>query len=204
MTAEEFGRVGNRLLDAWPKHMQDKAVAKTYGILAELPYEQVMAAIESYHREAREFAPSAGTIYQRANETRVNAPDWEWAYAQLRRLRAMIASPHFDMTDGRGRPSRNKERTEEIVAEWPPVLRNFVEDCGYGQLAENLTNEEHGEVRLRQKYGTYVNRAIQDVAMANIRVEGAEDLPRIQDARRNAPRHLGEVMGDTLKRLGPG
>jgi hypothetical protein len=205
VTPNELSRVAERLMDTWPNsNLRDaKLMAPYTDLLAELPFEPVMVTVEEFRRENREFAPKAGSIYQRTLERLVNAPQWEEAYAQLRRLHYSMASPYYEWTDASGR-SRQKEVVERIMADWPRVLRNFVEDCGRSQLVENLGNEEHGEARLRTKYNAYVSKAIQQVATANIQVEGADELPHVREARRQAPRHLGDVLERVVGELGPG
>ena len=203
MTTEEVGRLIRRVAEQWPGAEWDESAIQGLGkTLADVPGGHVNAALESYIAEGARFAPTAGQLWRRATEMRTNAPDWETAYAELRRLgKAGYMSPYYGYENGSGY-SATIERCTKVMKDWPDILRNFVQDMGRTQLVEDLTHTDNGQARLREKYRVYVERAIVNIRLAGI--EGADDLPRVQEARRQAPRHLGETVKRIAGELGPG
>ena len=203
MNAREFGVLFERLAQVWEGADWGEDTAGGYErVLEDLPGEAVLVALASYEAEGHPFRPNAGQLWKRTIELLLDVPDFDEAYPLIQRLVKSGYGGPLDGIDFRGRPTRAREVCEQIMERMHPKVREFVVGLGKPQLLEDASNEDHGSVRLRRKYEDFLKRVHRDVALAGI--EGADDLPAVQRARREGPRHLRTALGDAVKELGPG
>lgn len=207
MRAQEFAaQVGPRLLRAWTNSRLEQPDVMTHyaDVLQDLPMAHVIAAVTSYEAEGREFAPSAGALRKRVIEMQIDAPPWHGAWEWIRRL------PHAGYLD-RTYYDPRREGPAAKGAEWhcwrifeemPAPVRAFCRQLGRSQLVDNLFDQQNGEARLREKYAKFLSECVQTEVLAQ--VEGADDLPRVERAKREQATTMGELMGAVVKELGDG
>lgn len=179
MKRSEWVDVVKRYRANWPHiSVPDVSIAKWYDDLAELPVDQVIAAVEAIYREGREFPPNGAHVLAKVAEFKRSDPD----HGEAWRL----------VTDALWRYG---------VRDWPAFyacLPSAVAEAArrYGFEAQGgyLTSEE-GTVRaqFREIYKAVIHERRHDDAYASM---GASDPRRLRGDGK--PKQIGDVLAKAL------
>lgn len=81
MTRPEWIEVVQRMVTNWPHvTIPDASIAKWYGDLAHLPFEQVAVAVEAIYRDGREYPPNGAQVLAKVSELSRDDPDYGEAW----------------------------------------------------------------------------------------------------------------------------
>lgn len=203
MTKNEFATFAKRLVAAFPQSKlaeKPDALALYGDELAEIPLKSAKAALVSYERDGREFAPTAGQVYRRVAEMEMDAPTWGDVHASVKRLLAAGMGGPYAQQEG-----AIKARLERLEQGLHPLVSSFLDRVGRRVVYESWGDGGNGEARLREKWREYVKdvfdlRLLHGVDAPLARVERARraELP----GERGEPmKHIGEAIHAVVQAL---
>jgi hypothetical protein len=179
MNRPEWIEVVKRYRANWP-HAQipDASIAKWYDDLAELPAEQVTAAVEAIYREGAEFPPNGAQVLAKVSEVERSDPD----HGEAWRL-AMEAVRRFG--------SYEPTAALEWLGERSAAVRVAVERIGYRELCHfNLADEATWRAQFREVYKAVVRSRKHDAAYASM---GGMDPRQLRGGK---PKRIGDVLAE--------
>lgn len=186
MKESEWLRIVEEIRARWPHAELPKATIEAwFSAVADLPADQVAAAVEVYYRDGREFPPHGGQLRQKAAELSADAPQWGEVWRALRK--AQMKAPALPAVDPDLRGDHLRERGLVAVAE-------FIESIGWPEPDE--WTEDNLESRLRRKWEEWLSDRKAGATYAGIPSAG---LARLE--RGAGPRKLGR---DLIPGLPPG
>jgi hypothetical protein len=190
MTRPEWNRVVELLTRNWPHQLQPDAALEKYRTdLDGFPVEQVLAAIETWYRDGREWPPTGGQVLGRLADLTVDAPPF---YAALRLIRETSRIRGRAMEDASQRQGfRIVDGPYEVLERDSPFVCAFVAALGGFSRAE--VRDGFDEARLRGKYEDCLEEARRSLVYGGI--EGA-GLPGLE--RKQAPVPVELSLGDQL------
>lgn len=203
-------------LERWPAPKLDAAQQRRYAEdVVDLDADEARAALDALYGEGPEFRPNAGTLRRKVAALQLGAPDWAEVKRQLVERHVRLARARDERReqedawactvgrcDGSGWVEHTAERAASPCPCRPamlearrkldmlaPLVREFF-DLGYATWAEvdalcssvNTTLE----AQMRDKWNRFAARAVESRVLASI--EGAPDLPRLEEARRDDER----------------
>lgn len=186
MTEAEWIEVVKELRAQWPHSEIPKAtIAAWYRDVADLPFEQVMAAARTFARDGVEWVPTGGKLRKRVAELVLDAPDWSEVLEQLREIQrapvekvGRLLNPDDLDADVEVEILRPRDA---VVARTHPMIVAFLLHVG-SQVAMGVdANDGGAEARLREKWF-----AFQRTAERRLSYMGLEcaDLPALERAVR--------------------
>jgi hypothetical protein len=177
----------------WPHSpLPDESITRWGSDLADLPSEQVGAAIEAFVREGREHAPNGGQIRNKVVELALAIPEWPYV---LQRLRALLTKSEQLWVNG----APVNERREALARE-APIIREFVRTAGWEQVSRGLDGGNE-EARLRDKFAAFCERAKREALYRGLPSAGLRELRRIEAGQ---PKQIGEVVAEVAGELEAG
>lgn len=190
MSPQEWREIAKRVIAKWPHQPPPPAsLAESFNALSDLDAGQVMAAVESFYRDGREWPPTGGMLRQRVVELQLDAPEWaealKWLkrYAQTGTINPAYGSREIYRAKGAG-----------VLAAMPARVAEFVEALGDRQLWEASEQDGGGEARLREKWLAHSRRQQREGALAGLPDSGLATLERVNgDYQR--------LVADTLREM---
>lgn len=198
------------IMERWTTLKLDRAQQVRYAEdLEGLDVVSARSAVDVIHRSGRQWAPNAGEVRREAARLELGAPDWtEVKRSLIERSRQManyVPEPWvcpYAECDGDGwtehpekpksnRPCRcrpERQAARRLADTLDPLVREFIGD-GYvtwrevDKLGAAMADSASLtlEAQMRTKWDSFAARAIESRAIASI--EGAEHLPRLEQAR---------------------
>lgn len=176
MKRSEWVDVVKRYRANWPHAtVPDASIAKWYDDLAELPVEQVIAAVEAIYREGHEFPPNGAQVLAKVAEVERSDPDhgeaWQLVVSALRRF-----APY---------------EWDAFYADLPAPVAEAARRYGFEAQAGYLSSEE-GTVRaqFREIYKAVLRERRHDDAYASM---GTLDPRKLRGDGK--PKQIGDVLG---------
>jgi hypothetical protein len=193
MRPSEWLEIVAVIRDRWPHSDLPEGTIEQWGRdVADLPAEQVAAAVEALYRDGVKFAPNAAQIRTRVVELALSIPEWSYVLARLRHL---LSKSEQRWIDGEAVDERAGALADEA-----PLIREFVRSAGWDQVSRGLDGGNE-EARLREKFAAFCERAKREHLYRGIPSGGLRELRRIESGR---PRELGEVVREVAGELEPG
>lgn len=193
-TPSEWLEIAAVIRDRWPHSPLPDSSLEQWGVdVADLPAEQVAAAVEVLYREGREFAPNGGQIRAKVAELMLAVPEFSFVVARLRSLNTK-ADARSTFPDGD--EIVEHPRADALLREHP-LIREFVRAVGWGQIEGGLGGGSE-EARLREKWQQFLSRARREVLLRGIPASGLRELRRIESGQ---TKRLGDVVGEVKGEL---
>lgn len=206
--ASQWLEITAAMRDRWPHAAMPEASIEQWGRdVSDLRAEHVLAAVEVFYREGREFPPNSGQIRAKIVELAIDAPEWSETIRILRELHATppskIIDPGLRVEDGHevADPDVVYPR-REAIERCHELIRAFIRDVTWEQIAPGADPEASttAEAQLREKWNAYVVRAHRESTYGEIPTAGLRRLERL----RHEPRSIGAAITEKRRELEKG